>query len=257
MVHKLKSILLLFIIVAICVILFSSCRDVNQPYVYKPNDELYEYCAFDSSSYWIYEDSATLQIDSVVATKKIEKISSDTKMENTFPIGKVRTFSQFYNVININEGYYREVKIEPFVYYNKPEWVYYIKPERSQKDLKPQELYVIASSTAYQEDYNIMFLNWFYMNISTPSDIECYCAYPDGHSYYKYSEYYDTIRINDCNYTNVKKIELTIYKNDTIVCYWASKIGMVRWEYHSFDGITSQIKNLISYNVINVQNQYE
>ena len=243
-----KNIFISLLVVAIVATIFSGCKLYYTQYVYKPNDELYEYCAFDSLSYWIYEDSATMEIDSVVTTNKIEKASSETK-DNSTPIGIVHTYLQYYNIININNGYSRKVEMEPFVLYAQPRF--------SDTDLKPQELYVIASSYYFQEDYNIMELNWFYMNISNPSEIECYCIYPDRHSTYKLSNFYDSICINDCTYKNVKKIEITIYENDTIVCYWASKIGMVRWEYHSFDGTTSKIKNLIRYNVVNVQNQYK
>ena len=54
------------------VISFVGCQK-NKRYTYKPDDELYEYCAFDSSSYWIYEDSVTHQIDSMVANKRLQK----------------------------------------------------------------------------------------------------------------------------------------------------------------------------------------
>ena len=72
-----RNILLSLLIGMMVVIVFVGCQKDNR-YVYKPNDELYEYCAFDSSSYWIYEDSATHQIDSVIASKKIEQVTKQT-----------------------------------------------------------------------------------------------------------------------------------------------------------------------------------
>ena len=44
---------------------------------FKPNEELFEYTCYDKGSYWIYEDSATHKIDSlVVITKPVKSVTN-------------------------------------------------------------------------------------------------------------------------------------------------------------------------------------
>ena len=242
-----KELILSLIVVAMCVILLIGCQKDNR-YVYTPNDELYEYCAFDSLSYWIYEDSATLQIDSVVAIKKLSKYTDLTMESGCYPDGRVLTYKQCYNIINTNDNSFRSEYIEPSVYYPKP--------EESAFDLRAEELYVIMPYSGYRLGFNDF--NCYYANIYTPSEIVY--TYGTGIGY-KYSTHYDNITINNNLYQDVKKIEFYIYPffnevqvTDTIVCYWAKHIGIIRHEIHS-DSIKN-IRNLKYYNVKNVCNQY-
>ena len=243
-----KSILLSLLIGMMVVIVFVGCQKDNR-YVYKPNDELYEYCAFDSSSYWIYEDSATHQIDSVIASKKIEQVTKQTTISGVRSNkGQVLTFSQCYNIVNNGGNNNKEESIEPCVYFPK----LYLSDYNL--GLSESELYYIVPSSYLETKVNT--LNWYYMNISTPSEIEY--NYNDYVGYtFRYPVHYDNIIINNHSYQNVKRIDF-IFKqtNGMVVCYWAKNIGLARWEYHDSDS-TVRVKNLIKYNVVNVQNQYK
>ncbi len=221
------------------------CR--NNMYNYTPNDNLYKFCAFDSSSYWIYEDSATHKIDSVVA-QKLEQYEYHTNVEREYNHGKLFTFQQDYIIINTEDNTTVTEHIMPIVGF--------AKPEDSGTNLNADELYTIIPNY-YNDDITFARLNFYYMNISIPSEnrYEFFDEFSIGTL--KYSEHFDNITINNRSYQDVKKIEYCkkIDNNSSIICYWANGVGMVRREYHSADSIV-QVKNLIRYNVINVSNQY-
>ena len=251
-----KRKLLISLLVGMMGVIIIGCGD--DMYVYTPNDNLYKYCAFDSSSYWIYEDSATHQIDSVVA-QKLEKYEYHTNYNKDYNTGNFFSFKQTYKIINSDTIISQQIL----------PYVSFAKPDDSGTGLNAEELYVIAPS--YCEDvYTLSRLNLYYMNISIPSadwyafddDWQVFNdAFPKGFGNFKYSEHLDNITINNHTYHDIKKIEYrnTTYTNDPlyriVICYWANGIGMVRRECHSSDSIVN-VKNLIRYNVINVRNQY-
>ena len=244
-----KNIFISLLVGIIVATIFSGCKPYYTQYVYKPNDELYEYCAFDSLSYWIYEDSATQQIDSVVATKKLEKEIGENMMSGCYPAAKVLTYLQYYNIININDNSIRSERIEPTVYYPDP--------ESSDSDLKQNELYVLMPCGAIWEyKHN---LNCYYANVSSPSEV----LFKYNSIYYKYSMHYDNITIGSRSYQDVKKMEFYFYSylnndkqiTDTIISYWSRHIGLVRHEIRSDS--TRRVWNLKDYNVVNVPNQYK
>ena len=245
-----KNILISLLVVAMGVIAFSGCRD--NMYSYTPNDNLYKFCAFDSSSCWIYEDSTTHQIDSVVA-QKLEKDEFITNYEREYNHGKLFTFNQTYKIINSDTTITQTIR----------PYVGFAKPDDSGAGLNADELYVIVPDPYYGDPYTLSRLNWYYMNISIPS--EDWYAFtddlPEGSGIFKYSEHFDNITINNHTYQDVKKIEFSnsTYINDPyyrlVISYWANGIGMIRRECHSSDSIVN-VKNLIRYNVNNVRNQY-
>ena len=252
MVHKLKPILLLFI-VAICVIIFSSCPIGIKRYVYyyTPNDELYEYCAFDKSSYWLYEDSATKQIDSIVV---VEFYKNQYKTENVarenggIDEGYVNTFSVGLNII-------KEDTLPIYMYYAPT--VDYPHPKYSDVNLNQYEYYHICIR-------NDLSYRYSYINFSSPIETEMGLertspidTYSPSPYCFRYLAFYDSYIVNGHTYRDVKKIEFAYknYPSDTVICYWAKYIGLIRQEIR-YDSIRS-VKNIKYYNVINVQNQYE
>ena len=245
-----KSILISLLIGMMGGMTLSGCRDnsYDNSYVYTPNDNLYKFCAFDSSSYWVYEDSATHQIDSVVAVQKLEKGTQVTNPDTReWGNGKVFTFWQYYEIINTDNNI---TTTEPMI----PN-VGFPKPDDSGSNLNADELYTVLPK-AYKSEY-ASHLNWYYMNISVPSENKYHfdVDFPSG--MFKYSEHFDNITINNQVYKDVKKIEY-YFDYDCkhyVICFWANGIGMVRREYHSIDS-SVYVKNLIRYNVINVSNQY-
>ena len=247
-----KRKLLISLLVGMMGVIIIGCGD--DMYVYTPNDNLYKYCAFDSSSYWIYEDSATHQIDSVIAIQRLEKLEDITNRRREWYHGKLFTFYQVYKIINSDTTIIQQ--FQPIVGF--------AKPDDSGTSLNADELYTIVPSYQdnlyYYEQYQLPRLNWYYMNISIPSANEYHFVDKEmpGSCTFKYSEHYDNVTINNHIYQDVKKIEFYLYEDAvySIISYWANGIGMVRREYHSSDSIV-QVKNLIRYNVINVTNQYQ
>ena len=239
-----KSVLISLLVGIMGIIVFVGCTKDNR-YVYTPNDELYEYCAFDSLSYWIYEDSVILQIDSIIVRTSPQK-STDTVRVSPETTVFALTFTQTYELTDL-----RTMHSQCFV----------VKPTVS------RSLSCLTSSINKTDDYytsaNIetQQINPYftYINNKTPSEDAINHGYNDG--LYKYSEFLDSIVIYGNTYYDVKKIETTAYNysdTNTYYCiyYWAKNIGMIRREFFLSDSIV-QVKNLIRYNVINVQNQYK
>lgn len=240
-----RKLLISLLVAAMGVIALTGCQDNS--YVYTPNDNLYKYCAFDSSSYWVYEDSATHQIDSVVA-QKLEKYEFHTNEGREYNHGRLFTFRQNYIIMNMDDNTTVTEYIMPTVEF--------AKPDDSGTNLNADELYTIIPYY-YDEDITFARLNFYYMNISIPSENKYEFVDDFSLGTLKYSEHFDNITINNRSYQDVKKIEYcrNFDNISSIICYWANGIGMVRREYHSSDSIV-QVKNLIRYNVINVSNQY-
>ena len=242
-----KNIFISLLVAAIVATIFLGCKHFYKPYVYTPDDELYEYCAFDSLSYWIYEDSATQQIDSVVAQKKLRKRSSVTKLNGGYH-DQVSTFSQQYEIV-INDTSYLTT-IEPEVCW------YHKYAEQSDYKLTSKEYYTIPLAFLHSDIYEyIQHYPFVYANIHYPSENEyCYEIYA-----YKYTAFYGQYSINNKDYFDVKKIEARWSEdNDTYICYWSKNVGIIRSEVHYNDTTRNPIiKNLIRYNVVNVPNQYK
>lgn len=184
----------------------------------------------------------------MVAVQKLEKGTEVTNPDTReWGNGKVLTFWQYYEIINTDNN---TTMTEPIV----PN-VGFPKPDDSNTELNEDELYTIVPK-AYECEYT-SHLNWFYMNISVPSENKYHFDVDFPIGVFKYSEHFDNITINRQAYQDVKKIEYYFDYNseDYVICYWANGIGMVRREYHLSDSIVN-VKNLIRYNVINVRNQY-
>ena len=247
-----KNILISLLIGMMGVISFVGCQK-NKRYTYKPDDELYEYCAFDSSSYWIYEDSVTHQIDSMVANKRLQKKTSITTLPGSHE-GDVLTFSQQLKILSNNTNEL-DLPVEPEVYYARPEYADF--------KLKAAEYYTITPKYLYETsvDEYVMF-PFVYANIHSTSDK---AEYSYNLYTYKYCTFYNNYTIDNHDYKDVKKIDLVININapsknkyDTIVCYWSKNVGMIRGEIHFYDTLRPPVvKKLIRYNVVNVKNPYK
>ena len=144
-----RNILLSLLIGMMGVMAFVGCRD--NMYTYTPNDNLYKFCAFDSSSYWIYEDSATHQIDSVVA-QKLEKYEFHTNEGREYNHGRLFTFQQDYIIINMDDKTTVTEHIMPTVEF--------AKPDDSGANLNADELYTIIPYY-YDDDITLYLIRFF------------------------------------------------------------------------------------------------
>lgn len=251
-----KKPILLLILFAIVAILFYGCPNIQNAnttiYSYTPNDELYDYCAFDKSSYWLYEDSATQEIDSVVVTDFYKNTYyTERVLDDDFHKyrGDVNSFQLSLDVINRSLGSEYSVFFYPMVYYPNPKF--------SDVELNQYEYYYLENTYNFYGGCPYMFA---YTNISNPNvgqvrtpAINSFVPLPYT---IKYLAFYDNYTINGHNYKDVKKIEFLSEgrPQETILCYWAKYVGLVRQEYYTDS--TRVVKNIKYYNVINVPNQY-
>ena len=255
---NMKKKVIMLIIFVVSIVLFSGCpigSDANKTvYNYTPNDELYDYCAFDEASYWLYEDSATHEIDSVVVLDFYKtSCSTDIVVDEKHHKyeGLINTFYQNYDVINQSRGTEYSVFMHPMVYYPNPKF--------SEVELDQYEYYYLENTHYFYSGCPYMFA---YTNLSKP--IASNTVRTPGYDVFrlpdfsiKYLAFYDNYYINGYNYNDVKKIEFlnNAWTQDTIVCYWAKYVGLVRQEY-SNDSV-KVVKNIKYHSVINVRNQYK
>ncbi len=242
-----KKLSISLLIVAMCIMAFMGC-DHGVFRVFKPNEELFEYTCYDKGSYWVYEDSATNEIDSLVVLSKPVKVSD----ENAYGEynSRVVTFKFQYAYSNISTGFIDTFSFFPNVHSDllfiglgwHPEW-FYTNPCHyiNNRGEHPLGSHILA-----------------YINMPSPIDNT------DGESLCKtnglpwYRKYYQSYFIGENKYYDVKRI-VTIetykyaykYDFDSIVTYWAKNIGVIRYEY--YDSISSSIMNLVRYDVKNLK----
>jgi hypothetical protein len=240
-----KNVFISLLVVAMSV-MFISC-DRGPFSVFKPNEELFEYTCYDKGSYWVYEDSATNEIDSLVVLSKPVKVSDENAYGGYH--SRVVTFKFQYAYSNISTGFVDTFSFSPNVHSDllfaglgwHPEW-FYTNPCHyiNNRGEHPLGSHILA-----------------YINMPSPIDNT------DGESLCKtnglpwYRKYYQSYIIGENKYYDVKRIvAIETYKYaykydfDSIVTYWAKNIGVIRCEY--YDSTSSSIMNLIKYDVKNL-----
>ena len=244
------------VVLVIMTILLTGCPTIGPKkniYEYSPNDELYDYCTFDKSSYWLYEDSITQQIDSVVVTNfyKSHFMTEEIRKEDNLHYadqGYVNSFEMSFDITNLSTGNTYSRCLYPMVEYPNPDY--------SDVVLKQYEYY-------YMLNFGYPYL-YAYTNISSSTSqvSEMLKTMPIQTQFMplpysiEYLAFYENYNVDGHIYRDVKKIEFINkeYTNDTTICYWAKYVGLIRQEVRS-DSI-KDVKNIKYYNVINVKNQY-
>lgn len=238
-----KNIFISLLIGMMGVIAFMGCETTGA--TFKPNDELFEYTCYDKGSYWVYEDSATHEIDSIaVITEPIKEKTHDFPCNGTG--SWVKTFKQKYNYVNttkfINDTFtYMPTIHGDFRFVNDSRYGY--------GDLLPADCYYSPNvETLYKIENKRIAYSLPYINTPNPSEYVYYHCLP------WYIMFYSSYYVGNKKYNNVKKFtykNYSHYPTDSIVAYWAKNIGVIRWECH--DTIGSTIMNLVRYDAKNLK----
>ena len=192
------------------------------------DQETKDYCLFEQGSYWVYEDSATLDTDSVVITTTPYFFLGDGRTD-TWETYSYNTYVCFENTNKsfnslIRPGFDAEFETQ------KPIWVY----------MNVTDNY---SNYRYYTYHNGSLGEQFWGGIDFP------------YFYLKYESFLEIYQLNNINHDKVKVFFLSDEStpNETIMkLYWAKHIGLIRIEDYT-DSTQAVIKNLIRYNVENYE----
>ena len=238
-----KKLLISLLIVTMCIMAFMGC-DHGIFATFKPNEELFEYTCYDKGSYWVYEDSATHKIDSLLVITKPVKTATNAEYGSTINT-KTFSFQYFYSseIANVKDTFI----FKPTVHGNllhytnlgwNPEW-FYTNPFHS----------IDNKGKTFRGSYILG-----YINMPTPIDDSEGERLCETNALPWCKKYYQSYMVEGNEYADVKKMVATgMYKYpfDSIVTYWAKNIGVIRYEY--YDSISSSIMNLVRYDVKNLK----
>ena len=223
------------------VVALSGCESTGA--TFRPNDELFEYTCYAKGSYWVYEDSATHGIDSIVVITKPEKSISSELIQGQGSRSRVKTFNYQYNYINRDKAINDTILFEPTVQgdLNRsigdcPDICYIFPPYPNGKCARSAfALTYINLPNPLNDDI------WFFETSQIP----------------RFVRYYESLNIGANIYNCVKKITIKGKgikigpEFDSVITYWAKNIGVIRCECYEPTG--SKIMNLVRYNVKNVK----
>jgi len=208
-------------------ILLNACDSWKTDWAINVDQESKEYCLFGQGSYWVYQDSATLELDSVVITNVSYNKSTLAKPSCPFLWEEyVMKTTCFYNNQYCNGGYtltsvYCDETTEKFI----------------------QLVYGNEIDKKYFDNMSLNSINYHNGNL-----YECLndVLQNDGVLYENYHEIY---QIKNNTFSKVKVFLSLRSECYQIRTYWAENVGIIRVEYIGEEGNAFAIRNLIKYSV--------
>ena len=188
-------------------ILLTACPKLEEIRI---DQETKDYCLFAEGSYWIYQDSVTLIIDSVVINNPIDYRFSRSNANGC----ACETYSTNISLYSQNNMFVNFVNLTTV--------------EADADILKPCIL--------VGHSWGIMYHNCEVME-KVPNRSNAILLIASGDNY----------SINGVTFDNIKKFEYN-YLEEKEIYYWAKYTGLVRKEIYKKDSLIS-IKNLIKYSV--------
>jgi len=169
-----------------------------------------DYCLFAEGSYWIYQDSATHIIDSVVIDKPI-----------SYSFGSEPKRDPYRETYSTHISFYSQDSVSSILFD--------LTTGEADSDLKkPCLLRSYFFATMYHNG-------------------EVFEKFPNFKSLPVLVKKEDSYLINGITYLNVKIFEENMRVGKKRICYWAKNIGLIRTEIYKNDSVI--VKNLIRYNV--------
>ena len=175
------------------------------------DQEAKDYCLFEEGSYWIYQDSATLAIDSVVIDKpiKYDLIEQPGKEGNTTWVWE--EYSIYVSSCSQSGKLFSRVNLT-------------ISTRYASKHLK---LCMLMKAPGEYPYYHNGDIGEYFRSLLL-------------------SEKRDNYTLNGITHFDVKTFENDCFKEKKII-YWAKHVGLIRTEIYEKDSVI--VKNLIKYNV--------
>ena len=216
----------------------SACDSWPADIIAEIDQESKDYCLFAKNSYWVYQNSITLEVDSVIIHKvTYEKETHATPTQSFGYEEYTMTLAYFlknYNNMNWDGSYLLtsatcdENNIEDGI-------IKYILLEHGKG--------INGKYFAMDPNYVINYAYTDYNN----GELYEQPYWGTGGSYYE--NYYESYQIGDKNFSKVKVFLSSFPENNLIRTYWAKNIGIIRTEYIGEDSCVFAVRNLIRYNV--------
>jgi len=176
------------------------------------DQETKDYCLFGEDSYWIYQDFAALNIDSVVVDKPVRYELGNYGEYNTWVFENYDTFFSLYSIDTT------------YVFFNR-----LTSKEANENSLEPCVLWGLTGA--------------IYHNGTIKRDVG-QLIYHDKRDSYSINE---TI-FNDIKIFMHYYYASYPTANQREIYYWAKHVGLIREEIYINDSVIS-VRNLIRYNV--------
>ncbi len=236
---KIKSFHKITISVFLTLLLFSGCDSWKTDLKADIDQESKDYCLFAPGSYWIYQDSATLEIDSTVIIDISYKKSTFAKPTRPFLFEEYIMNIQYFskNAIKYNgehiltSKYCDEDNVKDNV----------IKPIMCTSSI------VIGENEEFKNGLKLIYHN------GSIGAIYNFDTDPSYDIFVKYESYFSNFQIEEKMFSNVKLFTVSVidYSNNKkqyqTNIYVAKYIGPIRTEVISED--TYNVRNLIKYDV--------
>ena len=175
------------------------------------DQETKDYCLFGEGSYWIYQDSATFAVDSIVVDKPIKYNLYESGEHNKRVWEKYSTQISLYTIDSLC-GFYVELSNIGADEHSLIPCMFFTFRAEMYHNGKIGD----GSPTKFKEKKDYLIINGV-----TYNDIKIF-----EHHYPFYSQ-------------NANKKE---------IYYWAKHVGLIREEIYEYDSLIS-VRNLIKYNV--------
>ena len=182
---------------------------------------------FERERYWIYQDSVTLKIDSVVVSYNSSQQHSFESRENCYFYDEYSAEIKYFLLKSFHKnGSYLLTTI-------------YCNMDDAKKDIiKP----ILNKSVGG--------IDPLYIDMASP-----YFNYHNGSLYERfngllYENYHESYQIENNTFSKVK-VFLYSFPNQSyqIRTYWAKNVGIIRTEYIGENGNTFAVRNLIRYSI--------
>ena len=211
----------------LCIIALVSCDSWPTDLKAYVDQESKDYCLFGIGSYWVYQDSVTLETDSVV-------IYDVEITHNRHANPRIAHLAERYGIYM---NYYKG-SVESKIQYTLSS--YFVEIDSIKKGIhKP----IICMPLRGVIAEGVMVMGQIYHN----GDIGE--AYEIGSPKVKYETFFPDFQVGDKSFSNVKVFTSTRYKDTDYHAkiYWAEYIGLIREEIRTTNNVI--VRNLIEHNV--------
>jgi hypothetical protein len=194
------------------------------------DQETKDYCLYKQGSYWVYQDSASLETDSIVITTSPYFTSS--KGGGTTDDCEVYSFNVEIFLNDTVESFYSR-----------------IRPGMDAEFDSQKPIWFFMNSAVSSINY---YMYYTYHNGNLGSSYNSF-IYTHNDFNSKFESFLGNCNLNNVDYGDVK-VFLLSYESSTeetfMKLYWAKHIGLIRIEDYS-DSTDLVVKNLLRYNVEN------
>ena len=195
------------------------------------DQESKDYCLFAEDSYWVYQDTTTLETDSllILDVSYFKSRNADPQISFKYEKYDMKTICiskhhniHSYGLYQLTSMYCDDNKVEAGI--------------------------IKFINSLYRNEIDKTYLERIYYNYSNyhNGDLHESANEPETKSYYE--TFYENYQIEGHPFSKVK-VFLTPVESSAIRTFWAKNVGIIRTEYIGEDSCVFAVRNLIRYNV--------